>query len=86
MNEMHFVPKVSILRDFRFSLKNNWELIVVPAIKEAQERGVLVTPLTVFNYGMIIGWYLHGWMAPPGKITHYDSRKEGSNDKPNIML
>ena len=70
MIEMTLVPKISILRDFRFSLKNNWELVVLPAIQEAQERGVLVTPLTVFNYGMIAGWYLHGWVPPPGTVIH----------------
>ena len=66
------VPMANIWRDYRFSLQNNWELIVIPAIKEAQERGVLVTPLTVFDYGTIVGWYLHGWVPPPSKITYIE--------------
>lgn len=59
------VPRVSIRRDMRFSLEENWQNVVVPAVKEAQERGVLVTPLTVFDHDMIIGWFLHGWVPPP---------------------
>lgn len=68
--KMNLVPKVSIHRDPRFSLEYNWEQVVVPAIKEAQERGVLVTPLTVFGNGGIAGWYLHGWTPGPAKILY----------------
>ena len=64
------VPKVSIRRDPRFSLQENWENVVSPAIKEAQERGVLVTALTVFDNSEIVGWFLHGWTPPPGKILY----------------
>lgn len=64
---MTLVPLVSIRRDPRFDLERNWE-IVEENIRECQERGVLVTPLTVFDDGVLIGWYLHGWKAPPAKI------------------
>lgn len=64
------VPEVSIRRDMRFTLKENWDDCVVPAIAEAKERGVLVTPLTVFDNGMIIGWLLHGWVPPPGRVLY----------------
>ncbi len=68
--KMSLVPKVSIRRDPRFSLEYNWEQVVVPAIKESQERGVLVTPLTVFGYGGIVGWFLHGWSTGPSSILY----------------
>ncbi len=68
--EINLVPKVSIRRDPRFSLEYNWEHVVIPNIKECQERGVLVTPLTVFDDGVIIGWFLHGYVPAPGKILH----------------
>lgn len=67
---MKLVPKVSILRDPRFSLEENWNNTVLPAIKEAQERGVLVTPLTVFRHDQIIGWLLHGWEPPPPSYVY----------------
>jgi hypothetical protein len=67
---MNSVPQVSIRRDPRFSLEENWNNVVVPAIKEAQERGVLVTPLTVFQDDRIIGWFLHGWKPPPPIILY----------------
>lgn len=68
--KMSLVPKVTLRRDPRFSLEYNWEHIVIPNIKDCQERGVLVTPLTVFDDGVLVGWYLHGWVAPPGKILY----------------
>lgn len=61
--------KVSIRRDPRFPLEENWK-IVEENIQECQLRGVLVTPLTVFDNGRLIGWYLHGWIAPPGEILY----------------
>lgn len=68
---MTIVPKAVIRRDPRFTLEENWERSIVPNIKEAQARGVLVTPLTVFaQNGEIIGWQLYGWVAPPGKILY----------------
>lgn len=67
---MSVVQKVSIRRDPRFTLEENWHNVVVPAIQECQERGVLVTPLTVFEHDGIVGWYLHGWRAPPAKILY----------------
>lgn len=67
--ELNQVPRVSIRRDPRFTLEENW-LIVEAAIKEAQGRGVLVTPLSVFDFGTLIGWYLHGWKVPPSVILY----------------
>jgi hypothetical protein len=67
--KMSLVPKVSIRRDPRFDLERNWE-IVEENIRECQERGVLVTPLTVFDNGVLVGWYLHGWVSPPSKILY----------------
>lgn len=59
---------VSLRYDFRFTLEENWN-ICMGAVQEAQERGVLTTPLTVFGEeGRIIGWYLHGWVPPTPKI------------------
>jgi len=66
---MSLVPKVSIHRDPRFTLEENWKMVEA-TINECQTRGVLVTPLTVFNYGQIYGWYLHGWVPEPGKILY----------------
>jgi hypothetical protein len=64
------VPDVDIKYDPRFSLEENW-VCCTTAIQEAQERGVLVTPLTVFNdEGKIVGWYLHGWEPPPVFYTY----------------
>jgi hypothetical protein len=63
------VPKVSIRRDPRFTLEENWA-IVEENILECQQRGVLVTPLTVFDDGNLVGWYLHGWQSAPGKIIY----------------
>ena len=68
-DQINIVPLVSIRRDPRFDLERNWE-IVADNIRECQERGVLVTPLTVFDLGIIVGWYLHGWEPPPGKILY----------------
>lgn len=63
------VSNISIRIDPRFSLEENW-LMVEEAVAEAQKRGILVTPLTVFSGdGIIAGWYLHGWEASPPKIT-----------------
>lgn len=54
--------------DPRFSWEENWEC-VMDAIKENAERGVEVTPLTVISPNFeIIGWKLHGWTPPPGKV------------------
>lgn len=65
------VPKISIRRDMRITLEENWELVVAPAIKEAQTHGNLVTPKTVFNdEGYIIGWYLSGWVSPPPRYVY----------------
>ena len=64
---MSLVPRVSIRRDPRLDLEQNWA-IVEENICECQERGVLVTPLTVFDNGVLVGWYLHGWKAAPAKI------------------
>lgn len=65
---MTLVPEVSLRFDPRFDLEENWKTCAA-AIQEAQERGVMVTPLTVFNdEGKIIGWYLHGWEPP---LTSY---------------
>lgn len=64
------VPEVSIRRDMRFTIDQNWEDTVLPAIAEAKERGVLVTPLTVFDDWGIVGWYLHGWVPPPGRVLY----------------
>ncbi len=62
------VPDISIRRDMRFTLQENWN-DVQQVVTECKERGVLVTPLTVFNDdGMIVGWYLHGWVSPPGIV------------------
>lgn len=62
------MPEISVRFDPRFSLEENWDQVVLN-IKECQERGVLVTPLTVFSdEGKIIGWYLHGWAAPPSRL------------------
>lgn len=58
------VPNTSILRDMRFSLEENWEA-VQKAIDEAQKRGLIVTPLSVFFKGELVGWYLDGWEPPP---------------------
>lgn len=59
------VPNVDIKYDPRFTLEENWATCTA-AMQEAQERGVLVTPLTVFNdEGKVIGWELHGWQPPP---------------------
>jgi hypothetical protein len=57
------VPQVNIQRDCRFSLEDQWWLSVVPAIEEAAQRGIEITPLTVFcpETGSIYGWFLHGW-------------------------
>jgi hypothetical protein len=64
------VPEVSIRRDMRFTLQENWN-DVVQVIAECKERGVLVTPLTVFDdRGMIVGWFLHGWVSPPGIVLY----------------
>ena len=63
------MPSVSIRRDPRFTLEENWAE-VVEAVQEAQSRGCLATPLTVFyDDGAIIGWYLHGWEPPPPRCT-----------------
>lgn len=76
-SKMKMVPQVSIRRDPRFSLEYNWEQIVIPNIQECQERGVLVTPLTVFDDGVIVGWYLHGWKAPPATILYEEPPARG---------
>jgi hypothetical protein len=68
--QMSLVPKVSIRRDPRFNLEQNWK-IVEDNVRECQSRGVLVTPLTVFTDGVLIGWYLHGWIAPPPQILYF---------------
>lgn len=63
------VPRVSIRRDPRFTLEENWK-VVEASIHDCQTRGVLVTPLTVFDFGTIVGWYLSGWQAEPGKVLY----------------
>ena len=74
----NIVPEISIHRDFRFSLEDNWNT-VADNIQECQQRGVLVTPLTVFNEeGNIIGWQLHGWKPPPARFI-YDPQAESTN-------
>jgi protein-disulfide isomerase len=51
-------------------MEENWKT-VVQNIEEAQSRGVLVTPLTVFgDDGKIIGWYLDGWKPPPMRVLY----------------
>lgn len=57
------VQNVSVRRDYRFSLEQQY-LDIVSGLKEG------VTPLTVMSleYGCIIGWYLHGWKSPPPTI------------------
>jgi len=65
---MGLIPKITMRFDPRFTLEQNWEQVVLN-VKECQERGLLVTPLTVFDSeGKIIGWYLHGWVTPPAKL------------------
>lgn len=67
---MNIVPKVSIRLDPRFNMEDNWKT-VVQNVEDAQSRGVLVTPLTVFgDDGKIIGWYLDGWKPPPTRILY----------------
>lgn len=74
--KMNLVPKVSVYRDPRFSIEENWKT-VEENIQECQARGVLVTPLTVFAYGKIYGWYLYGWVAAPAVIMYeYNKPKE----------
>ena len=74
---MDKMPKVSVIRDPRFSLEENWEQTVIPNIKECQERGVLVTPLTVFDdNGHIIGWHLHGWKPSASKLMYQGEENE----------
>lgn len=79
------MPKVGIRRDPRFTLEENWEQGVIPNVEEAQRRGVLVTPLTVFHNGEIIGWCLHGWVPPPGKIL-YDGGEPLGNFIPDYSI
>lgn len=76
------VPEVSIRRDMRFSLQENWKG-VEEVVASCKVRGVLVTPLTVFNdVGIIVGWYLHGWVSPPGIVlSRPDSPKPEENPK-----
>jgi len=64
------VPRIHIQRDPRFTIEENWDNVVVPAVQEAQQRGVIVTPLTVFNYNEIAGWYLCGWKRPPASYVY----------------
>lgn len=63
------LPRVSVHLDPRFTLEENWK-VVEENIQDCQTRGVLVTPVTVFGHGLIVGWYLHGWVAPPGKFLY----------------
>lgn len=61
------IPKITIRRDLRFNLDENWDK-VVEVVKEAQTRSVFVTPITVFDEeGQIEGWYLHGFK--PTKVS-----------------
>lgn len=70
MPNFDVVPRVDHKFDPRFDLEKNWEM-VEENVKECQERGVIVTPLTVFsNEGRIIGWVMSGWKAPPPKILY----------------
>ncbi len=66
---MNLVPKVSVRKDMRFSLEENWQ-VVQNAIGEVQKRGIIVTPLSVFYQGELIGWYLEGWKPPPPIILY----------------
>lgn len=72
---MNLVPEVSIRLDPRFNLEDNWK-IVAENIQECQLRGVLVTPLTVFDCGEIIGWYLHGWNPLPTLVLYQSTPPE----------
>lgn len=77
------VPEVSIRRDMRISLERNWDECVVPAIAEAKVRGVLVTPLTVCDdRGVIVGWFLHGWVPPPGIVLSRPDPQKPPEEKP----
>jgi hypothetical protein len=67
---MTLVPEVSLRFDPRFDLEENWK-ICTQAVQEAQERGILATPLTVFSdEGKIVGWLLHGWQPPPTSYSY----------------
>ena len=61
------MPLVDLRRDPRFTLEDQWINCVLPCIEEAAKRGLVVTPLTVFNWdsGKIEGWLMHGWKPPP---------------------
>lgn len=61
--------KVTIRRDLRFTLQEDWEKNIIPNVEEAQKRGVLVTPLTVLGDNGVAGWFLHGWVDKPPRIV-----------------
>lgn len=72
---------MSIRRDPRFTLEEQWFNDVVPCIEEAASRGLEVIPLTVFHpmYFRIEGWLMHGWKPPPPIILW--SASQGCEDK-----
>jgi hypothetical protein len=71
-----YVPCVSIRRDPRFELEEQWYKSVIPAIEEARTYGCEVEVTTVIYKGRIEGWYFHGWYSPPCKILYEFSSEE----------
>jgi hypothetical protein len=64
------VHDISIRRDYRFTLEEQWKDIV-PLLVDG------VTAITVMDFDAkegIVGWFLHGWKPPPPLILrpNYD--------------